>query len=148
MTHLRTLLTFLASPPEKQIELLGHLPEDRGSPDYYSQLEHNPLLILERAFIREAVRRDEPESDFIARTGLPENTSHTALAELVIYSRLFGQSLDFENYWSKRALRQKTEWMLYRRLARQTISDLGWSMDSCCKDAVQQLIQHYRRYSE
>ena len=97
MSSLLTLLAFFACPADKQIEMLDGLPKDRGAANYFSNLNHNPLLISERALNDEAEQADdEPMPDFLARTGLPEDTSRTALLELLVYSQLLGQSLDFE----------------------------------------------------
>jgi len=147
MTRLRTLLVFFASPADRQIEILEHLPGDRGAADFYTSLGRNPLSLLVDALGDESSQDDEePWPDFLARSGLPEDISRTALPELVCYSDLLGQSLCAEDYWTQRALQDKPAWRLFRRLAAQTISDLGWTAD-CSADEVRNLVRYYQKES-
>jgi hypothetical protein len=147
MSRLRTLLAFFSCPADRQIEILEHLPRDRGAADFYTGLGRNPLLRLVHGLGDEAVQDDdEPWPDFLSRSSLPEDTSRTALSELVFYSDLLSRSLCAEDYWTQRALRDKTAWRLFRRLAAQTLSDLGWTAD-CSADEVRALVRHYQTES-
>jgi hypothetical protein len=147
MTCLHTLIAFLACPADQQIEMLKQLPRDRGAADFYTGLSRNPLLSLVTALRDEAFQEDdEPWPDFLARSGLPEDTSRTALSELVVYSVLLSRPLCAEDYWTQRALRDKAEWRLFRRIAAQTLLDLGWAGD-CSPDEVRKLVRHYQKES-
>ena len=145
MSRLATLLAFFAWPATRQIAAFEHLPRDRGAPDFYTGLNRNPLLTLVDALCDEACHGDnEPELDFLARTALPKDTSRTAFPELLCYADLLRRSLCAEDYWTQRALRDKTAWTLFRRLAAQSLSDLRWNGD-CSIDEVRQLVGHYQK---
>src|SRR5438128_770382 len=116
MSRLHTLLAFFALPADKQIEMLEHLPKDRGAADFYTGLGRNPLPLLVDALGDESFQDDEELwPDFLARSGLPEDISQTALPELVVYSDLLSQSFCAEDYWTQRALQDKPAWRLFRR---------------------------------
>jgi hypothetical protein len=147
MSRLRQLIAYFASPPDQQAGWLPGLPFDRGNPTYYTAFEENPLWLLSWGLLEEASFRDDlPIEDFYERTGLPGDTRQTALAELLWCGGILRQvgGPDGDPLFTARGLREQTGWKVVRRLARLTLSDLGWSAELDA-DRVRDLLAYYRR---
>ncbi len=143
MSRLRSLLFFFASPPELQVHRLLGLPRDRGAPDFYTGLEHNPLKILVWGLVHESYQHDNESGDaFLARTQLPTNSSFQVLHETSCFVYLLSQSTYADVYWSQRALEDKTEWRLARRLAALTLAELHWQGEISAEE-LSLMVKHY-----
>ena len=86
------------------------------------------MLVLTRGFLDDASHHDyEPWEEFIARTALPGDFSFrdSALEELRCALYGLASRMD-ETCWTRRALAEKTEWKIIRRLSRAVLEELGW----------------------
>lgn len=145
MSRLRQLLSLFAAPAQSQVALLP-LPVDRGTAEYYASPKNNSLRILTSGFLIEHQQRDtESAEEFLLRTGLAPGLAPSALGELSALLDLMQRSIYAEDlYWTQRALKEKNEWALVRRLAGLVIAELHWEQAATPSQATL-LVQHYRR---
>ena len=145
MSRLHALLSFFALPMEQQIQLLPEIPYDRGAPDYYADLRHNPLRLLALGVSQEDTQLEsESNTDCLARTGLHSDCKYAVLSELSCYVYLLCHHYDADDYWTQRELVGKIEWRLFRRLASLALTEIGWQI-ACAGQDVRVSIGHFKK---
>jgi len=120
-------IAFFAQPADVQAALLPGIPRDRGAADFYTAFAHNPLWIAARG-LTDCLGGDDtvPEEHWRQSVGLPAGWHATAISELrALLSILSGQILDWQILFTQRALADRPEWRIARRLALASVEDLG-----------------------
>lgn len=143
MTRLGKLVCFFSAPYERQIFLLRDIPIDVGAVNFYPSLEYNSLSVIAYGIDSEFGQADsESIAEFLARTGLPANVSLSALEELCCLINLLRCSPYASSYWTRRALKQKTEWALVRRMAQLALNQLNWQFE-CNSEDMLELLEYF-----
>ena len=134
-----SLLQFLAAPAEEQIAFCGdRLPERAGD---MILLPDAPEDDDRRYAINRVAQEGNALIMLVGQFGdywpivshLPENTldqDDTIMNEILCLLELMvwfkGNDQAYNRFWGKDALRDSREWTLVRRLARQSLTQLGW----------------------
>jgi hypothetical protein len=145
MGRFQTVLSFLALPAERQILLIPETPYDRGVADYYLALNHNPLQLLVRGIFEDYSQAEsESDNDYLARTGIGLGHPCAVLNELCCFIYLLRHHYAADDFWNQRALAERDEWRLLRRLANLSLAEIG-SEISCTRQDIQDAITSFKR---